>query len=238
MKKDKLSNEVKVGLFFVFCVIGLFYMTLSTGKFHISQQGYYLSIIFDDVSGLQKNSPVMVNGFEVGRVTELAVVNKEGAAKIIAKILVNHGTKIYSDPIISIKTLGLMGEKYVHIKSAGTGQFVGPNTTLIGKSPGDMDALFSEAEVLAKNVNDLALEVKKLTVNLNDTVTENRAHLTKSMSNIGAITDHLKLALDNNEESLDSIIKNLDTTSKNLNELSQDLKRNPWKLFFRGKEKK
>ena len=235
MKKEKLSNELKVGLFFVFCVIGLLYMTFSTGKFHISQEGYYLSVVFDDVSGLQKNSPVMVNGLEVGRIVELSVSNQEGKAKIITKLLLRHGTKILGEPIISIKTLGLMGEKYIHIKSAGTGQLIEPNATLIGKSTGDMDALFSEAEVIAKNVNDLALEVKKLTINLNETVAENRAHLVKSMSNIGEITDQIKLTLQSNEESLDSIIKNLDGTSKNLNELSEDLKRNPWKLFFRSK---
>ena len=35
----------------------------------------------------------------------------------------------------------------------GTGELVKPGATLIGKSPGDVDVLFSEAEVLAKNVN-------------------------------------------------------------------------------------
>lgn len=238
MKKRTLSNELKVGLFFVLCIIGLIYMTLSTGKFHISQEGYNVYVVFDDISGLQKNSPVMLNGLEVGRVQELKVSRKDGAMKVALKILLVHGTKIWSDSEISIKTLGLMGEKYVHIKSMGKGEIIKPGTTLTGKSPGDMDKLFSEAEVLAKNVNDLALEVKKLTINLNETVTENRGHLTKSISNIGEITDQIKLTLKSNEESLHNIIKNLDSTSTNLNELSADLKRNPWKLFFRSKEKK
>lgn len=180
----------------------------------------------------------MLNGLEVGRVKELVVLNQDGGAKIKLTLLMKESAKIWSDPAISIKTLGLMGEKYLHIKSEGEGGFVRPGATLKGKSPGDMDALFSEAEVLAKNVNDLALEIKTLTINLNEAITENREHIVKSMENIGEITDEIRLALQNNDESLDSIIKNLDSSSENLNELTQDLKHNPWKLFFRTKEKK
>lgn len=238
MKKRKLGNEISVGIFFILCIVGLIYMTLSTGKVHVSREGYHVYVVFDDVSGLQKNSPVMINGLEVGRVQELTVLNQDGAAKIIIKLLVKHGTQIWSNPSITIKTLGLMGEKFVHIKSSGSGELVEPGATLTGKSPGDMDALFSEAEVIVKNVNDLALEVKKLTINLNEAVTENRKYLVNSMSNIEEITGKLKLTLQSNEGSLDAIIRNLDSTTGNLNELSNDLKRNPWKLFFRSKEKK
>ena len=237
-KPKKLSNELKVGLFFVFCLIGLIYMTFSTGKVHLSEEGYHIYIVFDDVSGLQKNSPVMLNGLEVGRVIQLKVSNKGQDTKIILKALLRHGTKIWNDPEITIKTLGLMGEKYVHIKSIRRDKFIEPGVTLIGKTPGDMDKLFGEAEVLAKNVNDLALEVKKLTINLNETVTENRTSVKKSLDNIGEITEQIKLTLKSNEDSLNTIIKNLDGTSTNLNELSEDLKRNPWKLFFRTREKK
>ncbi len=238
MKKKKWGNEIRVGIFFILCVVGLIYMTLSTGKLHFSEEGYGVFAVFEDVSGLKKNSPVMLNGLEVGRVQELRVSSAGDKAEVTLKLFLNHGTKIWSNPVVSIKTLGLMGEQYVHIKSAAVGEIIKPGATLIGKSPSDIDALLGEAEIIAKNVNDLALEVKKLTINLNEIVTENRENLAKSMSNIGEITDQIKLTLQSNEESLDSIIKNFDGTAKNLNELSEDLKRNPWKLFFRSKEKK
>jgi len=238
MKKRTFGTEVKVGIFFILCVIGLLYMTISTGKFHLSEEGYTVFVVFDDISGLQKNSPVMLNGLEVGRVKELRVVDREGKARIMLTLLVKEGTKIGAESVISIKTLGLMGEKFVHIKCTGEGESVRANATLMGKSPGDLDALFSEADVLAKNVNELTLEIKALTVNLNETVTENRESLEKTLANISTITDEIKLALKNNDTSLDNIIKNLDSSTENLDELTQDLKLNPWKLFFRTKEKK
>ena len=124
-----------------------------------------------------------------------------------------------------------MGEKYVHIKSSEGKGFVKPDSLLVGKTPADMDVLFSEAEILSKNVT-------KLVQNLNETIEENRQSLSKSITNVGEITEQLKLTLKDNEKSLDAIIKNFESTSANLEEFSEDLKRHPWKLLFRTKEKK
>ncbi|MFH1621833.1 MAG: MlaD family protein [Candidatus Omnitrophota bacterium] len=227
----KYSNELKVGIFFIICIIGLLYLTISTGKFHLKDEGYNIYVIFDDVSGLQKNSSVMINGLELGRVQELKTYSQEGRERIRLKLLINKDTKIWDGCEISIKTLGLMGEKYVHIKSSQGKEYVRPESLLIGKVPTDMDVLFSQAEVLMK-------ETAKLAQTLNGTVEENRQSLSKSVSNIGEITEQLKLTLKDNAESLDNIIKNFESTSTNFEEFSQDLKKHPWKLLFRPKEKK
>lgn len=227
----KMSNEVKVGLFFILCVIGLLYLTLSTGKFHVRDEGYSLYAEFEEVAGLQKNAPVLVNGLEVGRVQDLHITKKEGRTKITLKLLLPDHIKIGADPILTIKTLGLMGEKYVHIKTIEQEPYIAPDSVLIGKSPADLDAIFGETETLAQ-------EVELLMKNLNKAVEENREALKLSISNIGQITEQLKLTLNTNKDSLDNIVTNFEASSENLEELTADLKRNPWKLFFRTKEKK
>ena len=69
--------------------------------------------------------------------------------------------------------------------------------------------LLEQAQIITK---DVTTQVNKLIVNLNGTV-------------------------DDNKESVSQIVKNLETTSKNFEEFSDDIKRNPWKLLFKTKEK-
>ncbi|MBU1524644.1 MAG: MCE family protein [Candidatus Omnitrophica bacterium] len=232
----KYSNEIKVGVFFIVCLIGLLYLTVSTGKFHIKKRGYNIYVVFDDVAGLGKDSPVMINGLEAGRVQGIEFT-QEGETKIKLKLLLQPDVKIWDNSKVSIKTLGFMGEKYVHIASFKGKEFIKPQAQLLGKSPLDMEVLLGEAETLSKNINTLAEEAKKLAETLNMTVGENRQSLSRVISNAGEITERLDFTLRKNGKSLDQIIKNLEKISINFEEFSEDIKRRPWKLLFKTKEK-
>jgi len=216
----KYSNEVKVGIFFVFCLLGFMYLIVSTGKLHVKEEGYHIYVVFDDIAGMEKNAPVMVNGVEVGRVQDIEVSYDEGSTEVKLKLLIQPDIKIWQDPTVSIKTLGLMGEKYIQIVSPKGAGFIPPGTVLQGKPSMDMDVLLGEAEGLSRdikslinNVDSLTDEVKKLAKNLNYTV-------------------------EDNQDSISRMIKHFEVTSENFEEFSQDVKKNPWKLLFKAKEKK
>lgn len=217
----KYSNTVTVGIFVIICLLGLLYLSVGTGKFHITSPGYNLYALFNDVAGLSVNGPVMLNGMEVGRVQEMKIYYEGDKAKVKLKLLIRPEIKIADDPVLSIKTLGFMGEKYVHILTRQkTEGFLSPGIVLEGKNPVDMDAIFSEAEVISRNLNVLIEQTNKLAKNLTD------------------ISGQVNTSLANNKESIDQIIKNLEGTSRNFEGLSADLRAHPWKLLFKGKEKK
>jgi len=209
----KYSNEFKVGIFVILCILGLSYLTYRTGKLNIKKDGYSIYVVFDDVAGLQKKAPVMLNGFEVGKVEDVKIAYDNNKTKVILKLWLNKDAKVRANPTVSIKTLGLMGEKYIRISSSEGGDFIKPETILQGRPYGDMDALLDQAQVISGNVNSLTEEVKKLTVNLNYTV-------------------------EGNQDRISQIVKNLEATTKNFEEFSADIKNHPWKLLFKTKEKK
>jgi phospholipid/cholesterol/gamma-HCH transport system substrate-binding protein len=214
----KYGNEFKVGLFVILCAAGLVYLTLSTGKIW-SKEGYCVYAVFDDVAGLQAKAPVMLNGLEVGKVEDVKPCYDNNMTRIILKLRLNKDAKVRENPVVAIKTLGLMGEKYIQISSCKGNNFVSPESTLEGKPYMDLDALTSQAESVSKqisglvtNINGLTDEVKKLTGNLN-------------------------LTLDDNKDEISRILANLEITTKNFEEFSSDLKAHPWKLLFKTKEK-
>jgi phospholipid/cholesterol/gamma-HCH transport system substrate-binding protein len=202
----KYGNEFKVGLFFIICVLGFLYLSYSTGKIGIKKDGYYIYVTFNDVAGLDSKAPVMLNGLEVGKVDDIQVSYDGQDTNIVLKIWLDADAKIRDNPTVYIKTLGLMGEKYIQISSTEGEGFIKPDTNLKGRPYVDMDLLLD-------NVNSLTDEVKKLSTNLNYTV-------------------------ESNQDKISKIITNLESASFNLDEFTEDVKRHPWKLLFRTKEKK
>lgn len=213
----KFSNEFKVGLFVIICIVGFFYLIFRTGKINFKKEGYYIYVVFSEVAGLEKKAPVMLNGLEVGKVDDIKIIYDNDKTEILLKLWLKKEAKIRENPTVSIKTLGLMGEKYIQISSFEGKEFLKPEVVLRGKPYIDLDKLMEEAQLITKDlvlkVNNLIQEVEKIAINLNYT-------------------------LENNQDRLTQIIKNLETISENFEAFSADIKRNPWKLLFKTKEKK
>ncbi|MCF7878146.1 MAG: MlaD family protein [Candidatus Omnitrophica bacterium] len=181
----KYGNEFKVGLFFLICIIGLAAITFKTGKVSFKKEGYNLYVIFNEVAGLDVKAPVMLNGYEVGEVEDVKVVSQKDRTHILLKLLIDPGVKIRINPKVSIKTLGMMGEKYIQITSHTGKGFLKPDSRLEGKPYIDMDDLID-------NVNNLTEEVKKLTNNLNHTVKGNQDKISRMISNLETTSKNLE----------------------------------------------
>ena len=109
------TDVLKVWVFIILCAAGLLYLSIGTGKFHLRSPGYRIYALFNDVSGLNRNAPVMLNGMEVGRVEDMKIVYDKETAFIKLQLLIRRDIPIAVNPALSIKTLGFMGEKYVHM---------------------------------------------------------------------------------------------------------------------------
>ncbi len=206
------SNEFKAGFLILLAIITLGYITVKTGKLPLKQEGYSIFVIFDEISGLEDKAPVMLNGLTVGKVDGIEPVYQEDKTFIKLKLWIEKKAQIRKGAKVSIKTLGLMGEKYIQIASHTGEQFIMPGEILQGVSMQDLDAIMEEALVISKKVESLIDEVKILSTNLNLTVSENKTTLSQ-------------------------MLKNFESTSQNIEEMSADLKRHPWKLLYRKERK-
>jgi len=209
----KITNEFKVGLFFILSLAALFYLSASTGKLDFKKSGYYLYVLFDEVAGLQKKAPVMLNGLEVGKVDEIKLIYDNQKTQVRLKLWLDKEAKISANPVVSIKTLGLMGEKFIQIASFANKGYLPADTLLEGKPYMDLDVLMEQSQGITKSLDSLIANINNLTTEVKGLATENK--------------DKVSL-----------IISNLEVTSKNFEEFSSDIKAHPWKLLFKGKEKK
>ena len=114
----KYAMETTAGIFVVIGLACIAYMTVKLG--HVSFLGeatYPLFAKFTSVSGLRPGSPVDMLGIEVGRVERITLDQKAQLAVVEMKI--REGIQVYGDAIASIKTEGLIGDKYLRIDPGG-----------------------------------------------------------------------------------------------------------------------
>jgi len=137
----KYAMETTVGIFLVFGLIIIGYMTVKLG--HVSLFGddtYKLLARFTSVSGLRAGSTVDMLGIEIGRVERLSIDQKD--QKAIVEMNIKKNIKIYDDAIASIKTEGLIGDKSLSIDPGGGGELLRPGGTITETQPAlDIESL-------------------------------------------------------------------------------------------------
>jgi len=140
----KYSIETIVGIFVVIGLVCVAYMTIKLGKVSLLGDNYYsLYANFSSVSGLRVGNPIEIDGIEVGRVENLIFDQEKQTAVAVLKI--RKDIKVYDDAGASIKTAGLIGDKFINIEPGGGGQILKPGGRISEtNAPIDIEELISK----------------------------------------------------------------------------------------------
>jgi phospholipid/cholesterol/gamma-HCH transport system substrate-binding protein len=114
----KLNQEFVVGLFLIAGFLSFAYISLQLGElpFLSLRNHYQISARFNDISGLKEGAAVELAGVSIGRVQAIGLIN--GRAKVAMQI--REGIEITDDAIASIRTQGIIGDKYIRIIPGGS----------------------------------------------------------------------------------------------------------------------
>ena len=113
----KFDLELIVGIFVLAGVLCLGFLSVKLAKMEVfNKDGYELYAIFTNAGGLKDGSSVLIAGMEVGRVKSITMEDYE--AKIV--ISLPKSLEIQEDAIATIKTRGLIGEKFLAITPGGS----------------------------------------------------------------------------------------------------------------------
>ena len=112
------TNEVKTGFLVILCVGILVGLTVMAGNFAVFDETYKIKAIFTNVAGVEANAPVRLGGVEVGKVDSIKFnYKKTGGMNILIDMTLERKAKLREGALAKVATLGLMGEKYIELKS-------------------------------------------------------------------------------------------------------------------------
>lgn len=114
----KFNIELGVGIFVLIGVLCLAYISVKLGKLEVLGRGHYAVYAdFEKAGGIKPGSSIEIAGVEVGRVKRVTL-NPEYQAKV--EMSIRNDVQIQDDAIASIKTKGLIGEKFIQITPGGS----------------------------------------------------------------------------------------------------------------------
>jgi phospholipid/cholesterol/gamma-HCH transport system substrate-binding protein len=117
----RFDLELSVGLFFIVGIACLAYLSIRLGKMEVlGNSGTTVYAEFSNAGGLKNGAVVEIAGVEVGRVKKISL--KDYQANV--QLQIKSNVEIQDDAIASIKTKGLIGEKYVEITPGGSDKII------------------------------------------------------------------------------------------------------------------
>ncbi|MGB0371877.1 MAG: outer membrane lipid asymmetry maintenance protein MlaD [Opitutales bacterium] len=123
------KQEFAVGAFVIAGLIAAIYLTLTLGgKPWSGADSYTIRARFNDVTGLREGSAIRVSGVKVGSVSKLEL-DRENFT-VWAYMDIPNWLILDDDSIASVKTDGLIGDKYLSVQPGGSGFPIEPGGDL------------------------------------------------------------------------------------------------------------
>jgi phospholipid/cholesterol/gamma-HCH transport system substrate-binding protein len=115
---NKVAVEISVGIFVFIGLLCLTYLTITLGRMEMfGDDYYYVNAHFSTVSGLKERSTVEMAGVPIGQVHKITLEPNEQTAVVSLKI--RSDVQLSEDVIASVRTRGMIGDKYVIIEPGG-----------------------------------------------------------------------------------------------------------------------
>jgi phospholipid/cholesterol/gamma-HCH transport system substrate-binding protein len=139
---DRSRVNIAVGMFVILGIVALGYLSIQLGQVSfLGGRGYAVTVDFPSVGGLKAGSAVEIAGVEIGRVESIGLADYQ--ARVTLRV--HSGVKRQEDVIASIKTKGLIGEKYIRISPGGSEKIIQPNGRIREvEAPVDFEELLSK----------------------------------------------------------------------------------------------
>ncbi len=126
----KYSMETTVGIFVLAGLLCVAYLTVKLGKLEVlGGDRYPVTARFKDVTGLKSGAYVEMAGVRIGRVGGIRLDTKDNMALVTLDI--DKGVRLTDDSIASIKTSGLIGDKFVKVSPGGSDDVLGPGGVIV-----------------------------------------------------------------------------------------------------------
>ena len=138
------AKESIVGVFVVLGLVCVSYLTIKLGRMEVfDPSGYTVTARFSSVTGLRTGANVEIAGVPVGRVTSIRLDPQTFMADVDLRI--NDGVNLSDDVMASVKTSGLIGDKYISLAPGGSDTPLKNGDTITDTEPTlDLEALIGK----------------------------------------------------------------------------------------------
>lgn len=233
-----MSKEVKVGLFAIIsgAILYLGFNYLKGIDFFSPTNKYY--VLYKNIDGLNVSNPVIVNGYAVGRVSSIGILQNRDN-KIIVELDVDERVVLGDSTVAQLTNSDFLGSKAIMLQIGNLSRPLESGDTLISDVDKGIAALFESAEPITSNlavtirrINEILLgmegageDIKEVLTSLNRTlkgvdqfVRQNNTNLKQTLTGINTLLANVNEKVD----MLEPVLSNADSTLNMVQNLPLD----------------
>lgn len=138
------KTEISVGIFMAAGIACLVYLSVNLGSVPLfGSNTYTIEASFGSVEGLEPGASVEIAGVPVGKVKRITL--EENTA--LVKMEIKKGTRISDDTIASVRTKGVIGDKFIKLSPGGSEEYLENEGSLM-----DTESAISLEELISKYI--------------------------------------------------------------------------------------
>lgn len=138
------KTEISVGIFMMAGIACLIYLSVNLGHVDLfGSDDYIIKAKFGSIEGLEVAASVEIAGVPVGKVKRITLDENEA----LVEMEIKKGTKITDDTIASIRTKGIIGDKFVKLSPGGSEDIISDKGSLM-----DTESAISLEELVSKYI--------------------------------------------------------------------------------------
>ncbi len=224
------KNEIRAGVFLLvsFAIFAVMVFAVSDIQ-SLFKKKKDLTVLFSFSDGIEKNAQVRYSGIKVGRVSHIRVAPDQGD-KVELTLNVYSDTVIKEDTKAAIKSLGLVGGKYVELSGgAPQAKLLAPGVVMHGEESVKMEELTRMGMDVVTKLKSVAQSIEKIVQNVERTVGDPALskNIKSAVQNVNEITENVKVMTSSKEQvaetlkNLPELLKKIDASVANLKEITE-----------------
>lgn len=134
MTGKNTNIEIGVGIFMVLGLVAITFIAIRLGDVGILDDNSYQVIArFTSASGLREGSYVEAAGVRVGNIAAIEFDTEQYYAVVTMNI--NESVRISEDAIASVRTAGIIGDKFIQITQGGSETYLSDGMEIFDTEP-------------------------------------------------------------------------------------------------------
>ena len=218
-----MRKELKVGIFAVLVlIVGWGVVRYLKGSSVFSKTNTYYAY-YEQVSGLQPASYVVLYGVKVGSVTNITL-DENPSKGVEVEFTVDKRYKIPVDSKAKIFSDGIMGGKAIDIEYGSSAEYIANEGTIQAATSTDLfEMAGSEIDFLNEKIASVVEGLNVTLENVNKLIAANTESLTSIMTNVDGVTGNVNTMLAKEREHLEEALASLSKFSKSLGDNSEQV---------------
>lgn len=217
----KIRKEVKVGLFAFITLAALYWGVNFLRGQDLFRRNITYYAVYDQVSGMQKNSAIKVRGFKIGVVSDI-IFEPEKSDQILVELSIKSRYKIPEDSKARISSDGFVSGKAIEMELGQSDRYLKDNDTIQSvQDKNFLEMAGSELEYFKQKTNALVNDISATLQSLTNILSDNSDNIGITMSNLAGITSAMNEVVHGEKSSIRDIVNNMNSLSTSLKNNSE-----------------